>query len=142
MSGWPNAVEENILKWWFAAFAYTPAPTHLGLYTTLPNEAGAGGVEVSGGAYAREAYARNSTNWGSSTGADPSTIQNLVAVTYTEATASWGTVLGWGYFDAATAGNMIAFGAVSPTKQIDTGDTAEFAAGGLVFKLGDPGDSY
>jgi hypothetical protein len=142
MSGWVNAEEQDILEYWFAGTALPNTPTHIGLYTTAPADDATGGVEVSGGAYARKAFAKNATNWGSSAAGAPSTIENLVAITFAEATASWGTVKAWGYFTASTAGSLLAFGAISPNKQIDSGDTAEFAAGGIVFKLGDPGDSY
>jgi len=146
MSGWTNATEADVLNWWFANVSIPTArtPTHVGLVTsaTAPAEDGTIGSEVSGGAYARQAYARNATNWPAASGGAPSTIDNGVAITFTEATASWGTVAYWGYFDGASAGTLCAFGAISPTKVIDSGDTAEFAVGGIVFKLGDPADSY
>ena len=141
MSGWTNGEEQDILEYWFAGTALPNTPSHIALYTVTPGETG-GGTEATGGAYARVAFAKNTTNWGSSSGADPSTIQNAQPITFTEATASWGTVVAWGYLTGSTGGTLLAFGAISPTKKIDSGDTAEFAAGGLVFKLGDPGDSY
>ncbi len=144
MAGWVDAEEQDILEYWFAGTALPNTPSHIGLFTTNPDDAGAGGTEVSttGTAYARQALAKNSTNWGSSTAGAPSTIQNLVAVTFSEATASWGTVKGWGYFDAASAGNLLFWAALDTNKTVDSGDTAQFAAGALVAQLGDPGDTY
>ena len=143
MSGWVDAEEQDLLEYWFANTALPVGPpTHIGLFTVTPIDAGTGGTEVTGGAYARQAYAKNSTNWGSSTGGAPSTIQNEVAVTFPEATANWGTVKSWGYFDASTAGNLLFYADLDTNKAVDNGDTAKFAVAALVAKLGDPGDSY
>lgn len=141
-AGFVDGEEQDILEDWFAGTARPNTPSHIGLFTTNPNDAGAGGTEVTGGSYARQAFARNGTNWGSSTAGAPSTIQNLLAVTFPTATANWGTVTGWGYFDAASAGNLLFWAALDTSKAVNNGDTAEFAAGALVAQLGDPGDTY
>ena len=99
-------------------------------------------MEVTGGSYARQAFTRNGTNWGSSTAGAPSTIQSLVDLTFPEATANWGTVTSWGYFTASSGGSVLFFAALDTSKAIDTGDTAKFVAGSLVAQLGDPGDTY
>ena len=142
MSGWVSAEEQDILEYWFGGTALPNTPSHIGLYTTVPADDGTGGTEATGGAYARQAYAKNTTNWGSSAAGNPSTIQNLVAVTFPEATASWGTIKGWGYFTAATAGTLLFFASLDTNKAVNNGDTAKFATGALVAKLGDPGDTY
>jgi hypothetical protein len=143
MSGWVSAEEQTILKQWFAGTGTLGTPSHIALFTTVPTaDTGAGAVEPAVGAYAREAYAKNATNWGSSVAGDPSTIANEVAVTFTEATASWGAIKGWGYYDAATAGNLLFFATLDTSKTVNSGDTAQFGVGDLVAKLGDPGDSY
>lgn len=141
-AGWVDGEEQDILENWFAGTALPNTPSHIGLFTTTPADTGAGGVEVTGGSYAREAYAKNGTNWGSSAAGAPSTIQSLVVVTFTTATANWGTVASWGYFTAVSAGTLLFFAVLDTSKAVNNGDTAEFAAGGLVAQLGDPGDSY
>jgi hypothetical protein len=142
MSGWVDLEEQDILEYWFAGTALPNSATHIGLFTTNPADDATGSVEVSGGAYAREAYTRNGTNWGSSAAGAPSSITSLVDVTFTEATASWGTVTGWGYFTASSGGTLLYFAALGTSKLIDNGDTAKFVAGSLLAELGDPGDSY
>lgn len=142
MSGWTDGEEQDILEYWFAGTALPNSATHIGLFTTVPIDNATGGVEASGGSYAREALARNGTNWGSSSGGAPSQIQSLVDLTFTEATASWGTVVAWGYFTALSAGTLLFFGELDTNKAIDNGDTAKFVAGSLKAKLGDPGDTY
>lgn len=140
--GWVDAVEQDVLELYFAGTALPQTPSHIGLFTTNPADDGTGGVEATGGSYARQAYAANGTNWGSSTAGAPSTISNLIAVTFPTATASWGTIQGWGYWDSLTLGNLLFFAALTTAKLVDNGDTAEFAIGALVAQLGDPGDTY
>jgi hypothetical protein len=41
-----------------------------------------------------------------------------------------------------TVGNLVAFGALTTAKPVLNGDTASFAAGTLILKLGDPADTY
>lgn len=142
LEGWVNSEEQDVLKYWFSATALPNIPTHIGLFTTLPVDAGTGGVEVTGGAYARQAFARNGTNWGSSTAGAPSTIQSLVALNFPQASANWGTIVGWGYFTAVTAGTLLFFAALDTNKAVNNGDTASLAAGGMIAQLGDPGDTY
>jgi len=142
MSGFTNGEEQDVLEYWFSGTALPNSATHIGLFTTLPADDGTGGVEVSGGSYARQAYARNGTNWGSSTAGAPSTITTLVDINFPQASANWGTVVGWGYFTAVSAGTLLFFGALDTNKAINSGDTAKFTAGNITAKLGDPGDTY
>ena len=140
--GWVDAEEVDVLEQWFAATALPRIPSHIGLFTTTPIDAGTGGVEVTGGSYARDPLARNGTNWGNTSAGAPSTIENLIVVTFVTATANWLTVTAWGYFDALTVGNLLFFAVLDTAKAVNSGDTAEFAIGNLVGQLGDPGDSY
>ena len=142
MSGWTNGEEQDILEYWFSGTALPNTPTHIGLFTTEPADDATGGVEATGGSYAREALAKNGTNWGSSAGGAPSTIETLVDVTFTTATADWGTIVAWGYFTAISGGTLLFFGSLDTDKAIDNGDTAKFTAGNITAKLGDPGDTY
>lgn len=141
-AGWVDGEEVAILQDWFRGTTRPNTPSHIGLFTTTPADTGSGGVEVTGGSYARQALARNGTNWAAASGTAPVTIASAVAVTFPEATAGWGTVTAWGYFTAITSGTLLFFAALTASKAVDSGDTANFAIGGLVAKLGDPGDSY
>lgn len=105
----------------------TPGTVYLALFTAAPNESG-GGTEVTGGSYARLAITNNSTNWPAASGGLKS---NGIALTLAAATASWGTVTHWALFDAASGGNMLFFGAVSPSKLIESGDSFSVAIGEL-----------
>lgn len=47
------------------------------------------------------------TTFAAGTSAGPATSTSGAAVTFAQATASWGTVVAWGIFDASTSGNLI-----------------------------------
>jgi hypothetical protein len=110
--------------------AYTMPTVFLGLYTTNPTmPAGTGGVEVSGGSYARVALA--TLIGAASAGAN----SNSGTITFPTATASWGTIVGVGVFDALTVGNLLKSGALSVSKVIGIGDTFQMTAGNLTDSL-------
>jgi hypothetical protein len=135
MAAWSDYAEKAIIDHVFRGAPFSaPSSLFFGLFTTSPTDAG-GGTEVSGGAYERAELACSETNW-----ADPGTsgvTTNQIAVTFPQPSgASWGTVVAVGLFDAATGGNLIAWGAVSPSKTIADGDAApQFAAGDFQFQI-------
>lgn len=105
--------------------AYTPPATiYVALYTTMPTVAG-GGVEVSGGSYIRQAVTFGAPSLGVST--------NSADVNFPQATAGWGTLLGYGYFDAQTAGNLISFQPLGASRLVVTTDVVRFPAGTLIL---------
>lgn len=121
-------LEDKLLKHAFTNTTYTPAATmYVGLYTAAPTDAG-GGTQVSGGSYARVSVAF--TVSGTST-----LCTNSAAVEFTAATASWGTIVAVGVFDASTAGNLLAWADLTVSKTIDTGDIFRIPAGDLDITL-------
>jgi hypothetical protein len=102
---------------------------YVALFTAAPNDAG-GGVEVSGGGYARVPSVNNSTNW---PGATSSGKSNGVAITFPTAVGSWGTVNAFALFDALTAGHLLYWGNLVVSKSVAVDDTPSFAAGALVI---------
>jgi hypothetical protein len=120
-------LENKLLDHTFRNTAFTsPTTVYAALFTAAPSDAG-GGTEVSGNAYARVA-----STFGASSGGE---IANSSAVTYDTATGSWGTVTHFAIFDAATNGNMLAYGALGSSKAIGADDTAEFAVGDITVSL-------
>jgi hypothetical protein len=141
-----DAYEQSILNYIFRDLALPLPATQwfIGLFTTTPNEAGATGVEVTGGAYARQAVVRSPTGsagFDAASGTAPAFIDNTAVITFPQATASWGTVLSWGLFDAVTAGNLRFFATLSTSKTVATGDTASIAAGAMKVNFGKSGDN-
>jgi hypothetical protein len=119
------------------------ATLYIGLSSTTPTEAGANFTEPSGGAYAR--VATTGADWSAATGTAPAVKTTTAVKTFTTASADWvagANLTHFGLFDASTAGNLKWWGALTTAKPVLNGDTASFAAGALILKLGDPADSY
>lgn len=143
MAGFTDAQEKAILDLFLRADAWTLAGLHVGLSTTTPAEDGTNFTEPVGNGYARVSKPRAATDWAAASGAAPAVASNATAVTFpTAAGGSWGTVAHFGLFSAATAGTLYFWGALGTSKTIGDGDTASFAIGALLAKLGDPGDTY
>ena len=116
-------LENKVLDHVLGTTAMTsPADVYVGLYTVAPTDAG-GGTEVSGNAYAREAVTFSSASSGATA--------NDAEVEFDTPTASWGTVVAFGIFDAATTGNLLYWGDLTVNKTIDTGDVVKFLVGDI-----------
>ncbi len=121
-----NYLENKVLLHVFGATAYTaPATLYVGLYTSDPGE-GNTGTEVSGGSYARQTIAFTVTD---------NQASNTAAVEFPTASASWGTVTYAAIFDASTSGNMLAYGALTTSKTIASGDVLRIPAGDFDINL-------
>jgi hypothetical protein len=125
-------LELELLDHVFGNAAYTaPATLYVALFTAAPTDAG-GGTEVTGGSYARKAVTNNSTNFPAASAGAKS---NGAAITFVQATASWGTVVAFAIFDASSGGNMLGWADLSASVAIASGDTATFAIGDLDITL-------
>ena len=85
-----------------------PLQTYIGLFTAITGGEASSFTEVTGGSYARQ----------SSSFGEPiptGTMANNAIITFPQATADWGTVLGHGVFDAVSAGNMLYWGILGPS---------------------------
>jgi len=134
MSAMTDYLEEVIANHIHNKDAYTSPSTYLALYTAAPGETG-GGTEVSGGSYARELIYDNlsgSPDWTLAAAADGGyQCSNDDDVTFTQATADWGTITHMAVLDAVSAGNMLLYGALTASKTVNSGDTFKFPAGDL-----------
>lgn len=125
-------LENALLNQLFRGSSYSfPGTLYVGLYTAAPTDAG-GGTEVSGNSYARVAVTVNTSNWANSTAGATS---NSNAITFPQASGSWGTVVALGIFDASTSGNLLAWADLTTNKLVGNGDTPSFAAGDLDVTL-------
>jgi hypothetical protein len=132
-------LENLIIDHLFRTRTWTkPAALYVALFTSGPSDSG-GGTEVTGGAYARVAFAPLDTNWnatqggtsGNSSGTTGLT-SNALAITFPAPTANWGTVSHFGLFDAVTGGNLLVWDALVATRTILSGDPApSFPVGAL-----------
>ena len=123
-----NYLETELLDHVFTNSAYTaPSTLYLALHTANPDEDGSGTeVSTSGTAYAREAVTFTVSG---------NTATTSAAVEYETATANFGTVTHVGVWDASTAGNLIAYAALTTSKTIETGDVFRVPAGDLDITL-------
>lgn len=129
MSDMSDYLEQNLLNLCFRTLAsFKPAAVYVALYTTATTDAG-GGTEVTGGSYARVQVTQLDANWNAP--GVGGLIDNVSAITFPTATASWGTITHVGIRDASTAGNLLVHGALTASKTVGSGDTVEFAAGDL-----------
>jgi len=127
MAGCSTYLSHALLNEVFRATDYTPSSAvYVALYTTDPGPNDSG-TEVSGNGYQRVQV----------TFGPPSNrqISNSADVTFPEATGSWGTISYVGIKDAATGGNLLAYGAVTNPKAVDAGDQVIFRAGNITISL-------
>jgi hypothetical protein len=121
-----NYFETQVLQWAFTTGSATrPTQWHIALYTAAPSDTG-GGTEVSGNGYARVAATFTVSG---------NLATNASSLEWAAATGSWGTVTHAAVFDAATGGNMLAHGALTSARTINSGDTLRIPSGDLDITL-------
>lgn len=135
-AGFGQYFEDAILNWFRGtAFPAVPGTLYLALFTTPPvNGTDAAAVEVSGTSYARKSFTPNTTNFGAPSGAAPAAIVLGANQVFATPGGSWGTVTGWAIYDAASAGNLIAYGTFTGVA-VGSGDTVEFLSGNLTLNV-------
>lgn len=105
---------------------------YVGLHSTAATESSAG-TEVSGGGYARKAIAFSTPENGQTA--------NTALIQFPTATANWGTVSGFGLFDALTGGNMLWYGILTDQnnnplpKTVTAGDIFQIPVSNLTLTL-------
>lgn len=133
MGSFANFLEDEILDHIFSAATFTAGATlHVGLSTTTITDAGGNITEPSGNNYSRVAVTNNATNWPASSGGAKA---NGTAITFPQASGSWGTVTDVFISDASSGGNIYCYGALTVSKAITSGDTAQFAIGDFDITL-------
>lgn len=145
MAALSNYLENKVQDWILRGQAYTPPATvYFALFTAAPTDAG-GGVECAGGGYLRVARACSLVNFSGTQGVGTTAVSSGTSGTVYNNTdiqfpdpvgANWGIIVAMGVFDAATEGNLLMYGAVSPNKTVNNGDAAaKFATNAWSFQL-------
>lgn len=155
MAAMTDFLENKILDFLFRAQALTaiatataaagtgPATLYVGLFTANPSDTG-GGTEVTGGSYARVAVTSSLANWAGTQAAASTTASsgtggttsNNATITFPTPSADWGTITGFGIFDASSAGNLLIYGALGVAKSVLNGDLGPvFQAAQLSFQI-------
>jgi hypothetical protein len=145
MAAWTDYAENKIVDAVFRAQPLNaPATFYVGLMTTADNDAGSARVEVSGGAYTRVAIASSLANWAGTQGSltttassgTGGTTSNNITITFPAPTANWGSIVGFGLFDAVTGGNEWMYGTLTTPKTVNSGDPAPlFSASALSVQI-------
>ena len=131
MGSFSDYLENKILDHIFMKTAFSqPMNIYVALSTADPGEDGSGISEPSGNGYAR--VQTSGDDWNAAANGH---IDNANDITFPEATGDWGTITHFALFDAESDGNMLAYGSLSQSKTIGSGDTAKFKAGDLDISL-------
>lgn len=137
MSDW---LERNLASHIFGTGTFTkPGTLAIALCSGVPTDAMTGATipELpNGNGYTRKTLDPSAANWLDPIGAG-GLCENLVAVTWDAATASWGWVSGVAIVDSATygQGNVLIHGALTTPKNIDVDDQFRFPSGSLDITL-------
>lgn len=135
MAGFGQTLRVNLANAVLRNTAYTAVTTvYVSLHTGDPgvDGASASGNEVS---TSGTAYARQSVTFSAPTAASPNSVTTSnAAVTYTTATASWGTITYFGLWSSSTLQTAAAFigaNTLTAPQAVASGNTASFASGAI-----------
>lgn len=101
---------------------------YVGLSTSNPTDTGSLTGEPTGNGYARVVH----NSWTVST---TGTSENNGAITFAEATGSWGTITHGFLIDGITAGNMLLYAALTSSQNVTSGDVVEYASGAFDISI-------
>ena len=130
MCSFSNYWGSSMLDHAFGKKSYSSPDVYVGLLLSEPNENGSSIVEPQS-----QGYSRTKTNAGQWDTAFEGSIENVSNITFTMACENWGKITHFALFDAASGGNLLAFGNMSPSKNINSGDIPRFAPGDLIISL-------
>lgn len=130
MGSFSDYWEDKILDHIFGKDNYTPPTIYVALSTADPLDNASGITEPVGNAYAR--VETSASDWNT---ASDGSLDNANDIIFPKATGSWGTITHFALFDAATNGNMLAYGALSQPKVVDNSFTSIFNTSDLDISL-------
>lgn len=121
----PNQIENQLLDALVGAASYTvTTPIKLALVTANGSDSAAG-TEVTGGSYARQ-----SITWSAAASGE---IHNDTTINFTNMPTC--TVVGIEVYDSNATPKRLAYGALTASKSVSSGDTLQFAASSISLTL-------
>lgn len=121
----PDIIENQLLDALVGTSAYSvTTPIKLALVTANGSDSAAG-TEVTGGSYARQTIAFDAASGGS--------IDNNAAISFTGMPAC--TVVGIEIYDSAGSPKRLAYGPLTASRTVTSGDTVQFASGSITLSL-------
>ena len=131
MGAMSNYLEEALLNAVFRNVAFSsPAAIYIALYKSDPTD-GDVGLEVAGGAYARQIVPFNPPTQAGG----KAQMQNNAQVNFPVATADWGTITHIGIRNAGTGGNLLYHGPLAVPKTVNSGDQIIFGVADITITL-------
>lgn len=120
-----NTFENKILDAGFGAGTLTkPANVFVALYSTAPTDS-TSGTEVTGNGYGRQIVSFGTAANGA--------IASSGNVTFTaNASSTWTTAVAVALTDASTAGNILVYANIVPTRTLKNGETLTFETANIV----------
>jgi len=129
MTALSDFAEIKTLELFFKNTAYTAPNAYMALFTDDPTDAGTG-TEVTGNGYARVQIDTKMA------AASSGQIVSNADITFPTASGgAFGTITHIGIYDASTAGNLLAHGALSASRVISDGDTFQINSGSLTITI-------
>ena len=137
MSAASDYLEKKLLDHLLVNTAYTGETTlYIGLFSADPGESGVTSEFTIGtGAYARVAVTNDETQFPPCAITGTPTKTNGTLLSFPTATTAWGTATHWAIYNAATAGDMIAHGALATSFAIQIGKTPKIPIGALSLTI-------
>ena len=133
MSALSNTYENSTLDHLLGTATLTsPTTVYVALFTSaagLETDVSGDWTEIT---TSGSAYARQSATFASAASGSAATNANI---TFSAATADWGTISHVAVMDAATGGSVIVFGALDVAKEILNGDQFLITTGNLTITL-------
>jgi hypothetical protein len=118
-----DSFENKILDAGFGAGTLTkPANVYVALYSTAPTDS-TSGTELTGNGYARQVVSFGTAANGA--------VTSSGNVTFAANGSSWLTAVSVALTDASTSGNIMVYGALSPSRTLQDGDTLTFSTGNI-----------
>lgn len=119
-------LENKILNHLLTGVTFTPPTLYMALYTSSTGlESNAPTGEVAGGGYARVRV----SDFGGYTSASGGVSSNAANIEFPTASSAWGTVTHLALCDAASAGNVLVYSALSTSRDVTAGDAVRVRTG-------------
>lgn len=130
MGGFSDYWESKILNYIFNKEGFTPPTIFVGLSAADPTDDGTALAEPGGNNYSR--VQTSASDWNVSSGG---ILNNLSVIVFAMATGNWGSITHFVLFDAATGGNMLAYGSLGESRTVGAGDIVKFGVSEMEIKL-------
>lgn len=133
MGSFADYLENKLLDHALGAASWSPPATvYFGLSTSTITDAGGNITEPSGSNYARKSESNNDTLFPAASGGSKT---NGADITFPTPSGSWGVITDFFISDAASGGNILAYGALTSPQTVSSGNIVKFLTGALTITL-------